>query len=108
LLNAVRHEVQAIDKDQPVGRPTTLEEAFGSETVQPRFNMALFSFFAALGMALAVVGIYSVLSYTVARRTHEIGIRLALGAERGDVIGLMLWIGAKLVAIGLSIGLLGS
>ena len=108
LLNAVRQQVQAIDKDQPVSRPLTLEEALGSETVQPRFNMALFSFFAALGLALAVVGIYSVLSYTVARRTREIGIRMALGAEPGDVLSLMLRMGGRLVAIGLAAGLLGS
>ncbi len=108
LLNAVRQQVQAIDKDQPVSRPLTLEEALGFETVQPRFNMSLFSFFAALGLALAVVGIYSVLSYTVARRTHEIGIRIALGAERGAVLSLVLRMGGRLVAIGLAAGLAGS
>ncbi|HEV3200914.1 MAG TPA: ABC transporter permease [Bryobacteraceae bacterium] len=108
ILNAVRQQVQAVDKDQPVSRPLTLEEALGFETVQPRFNMSLFSFFAAMGLALAVVGIYSVLSYTVARRTHEIGIRIALGAERGAVLGLVLWMGARLVAIGLVAGLAGS
>jgi predicted permease len=108
VLNAVRQQVQAIDKDQPVSRPFTLEEALGSQTVQPRFNMSLFSFFAALGLALAVVGIYSVLSYTVARRTHEIGIRIALGAERGDVLSLVLRMGGRLVAIGLVAGLAGS
>ena len=108
LLNAVRQQVQAIDKDQPLSRPLTLEEVLGSETVQPRFNMALFSFFAALGLALAVVGIYSVVSYMVASRTHEIGIRMALGAEPRDVLGLMLRMGGKLVAIGLAAGLAGS
>ena len=108
LLNAVRREVQAVDRDQPVARPITLEEVLGFETVQPRFNMALFSFFGMLGLALAAFGIYSVLSYTVARRTHEIGIRMALGADRGDVLGLMLAMGGKLVLTGLAAGLLGS
>jgi putative ABC transport system permease protein len=108
VLNALRQQVQAIDKDQPVSRPFTLEEALGSETTQPRFNMALFSFFAALGLSLAVVGIYSVLSFAVERRTHEIGIRMALGAERSDVLNLMLRMGGKLVAIGLAAGLLAS
>ncbi len=108
ILNAVRQQVQALDKDQPLGRPLTLEEVLGSETVQPRFNMALFSFFAALGLTLAVVGIYSVVSYMVAARTHEIGIRMALGAEHRDVLGLMLQMGGKLVAIGLTAGLVGS
>jgi putative ABC transport system permease protein len=100
--------VQAVDRDQPVARPITLEEVLGFETVQPRFNMALFSFFGMLGLALAAFGIYSVLSYTVARRTHEIGIRMALGAGRSDVLGLMLAMGGKLVLTGLAVGLLSS
>jgi putative ABC transport system permease protein len=108
LLNAVRHEVRGIDKDQPLGRPITLQEVLGFETVQPRFNMALFSFFGMLGLALAAVGIFSVLSYSVARRTHEIGVRMALGAERRNVLGLMLGMGGKLVGSGLAAGLVGS
>jgi putative ABC transport system permease protein len=108
LLNAVRQAVQAIDKDQPVSRPITLEEVLGFETIQPRFNMALFSFFGMLGLALAGIGIFSVLSYSVARRTHEIGVRMALGAERRDVLSLMLFSGGRLVVIGLAAGLLGS
>jgi putative ABC transport system permease protein len=108
LLNAVRQAVAQVDKDLPVNRPITLEEILGFQTVQPRFNMALFSFFGLLGLALAVFGIFSVLSYTVARRTHEIGVRMALGAERGDVLGLMLGMGARLVLTGLAVGLAGS
>lgn len=108
LLNAVRRQVFALDKDQPVSRPITLQELLGQETVQPRFNMALFSFFGLLGLALAAVGIYSVLSYTVARRTHEIGVRMALGAQRGDVLSLMLAMGGRLAVAGLALGLLGS
>jgi putative ABC transport system permease protein len=77
----------------------------GSETVQPRFNMALFTFFGFLGLALAAIGIYSTLSYTVARRTHEIGIRMALGAGRSDVLLLMLAMAGRLVGIGLGVGL---
>ncbi len=108
LVNVVRQQVQSIDKDQPLGRPLTLEEILGFDTVQPRFNMALFSFFAGLGLALAVVGIYSVVSYMVARRTHEIGIRMALGAERGDVLRLMLQMGGKLILTGLALGMVAS
>ena len=67
--------------------------------------MALFTFFGLLGLALAAVGIYSMLSYTVARRTHEIGIRMALGAGGGDVLSLILSMGGKLALIGLGIGL---
>ena len=108
LLNAVRQAVGQVDKDLPVSRPITLEEVLGSQTVQPRFNMALFSFFGMLGLVLAVVGIFSVLSYAVARRTHEIGVRMALGAERGDVVRLMFRMGARLVFAGLAVGLAGS
>jgi putative ABC transport system permease protein len=67
--------------------------------------MALFSFFGVLGLVLAAVGIYSMLSYAVARRTHEIGIRMALGAGRGDVLHLMLAMAGRLLAIGLALGL---
>jgi putative ABC transport system permease protein len=108
LLNAVRGRVRGIDKDQPLSRPITLEEYMGFETVQPRFNTALFTFFGLLGLALASVGIYSMLSYNVARRTHEIGIRMALGAGRAQVVALMLRSGATLVLIGLGLGLAGS
>jgi putative ABC transport system permease protein len=108
LLNAVRAQVQAIDKDQPLGRPLTLKEILGFDTVQPRFNTALFSFFALLGLTLAMAGIYSVLSYHAARRTHEIGVRMALGAERGDVLKLLLGMGSRLIFAGIAAGLLGS
>jgi putative ABC transport system permease protein len=108
LLNAVRQQVREIDKDQPLSRPLTLQEILGFETVQPRFNMALFTFFGLLGLALAAFGIFSVLSYAVVRRTHEIGVRMALGAERRDVLGLMLTMGGKLVLTGFAVGLAGS
>jgi putative ABC transport system permease protein len=108
LLNAVRQQVREVDKDQPISRPITLEEVLGFETVQPRFNMALLSFFGGLGLALAAAGIFSVLNYSVVRRTHEIGIRMAMGAERRDVLALMLGTGARLVMAGLAVGLAGS
>jgi len=108
LLNAVRDRVRGIDKDQPLMRPLSLDDIVGFETVQPRFNMALFTCFGLLGLALATFGIYSMLSYSVARRTHEIGIRMALGADRRNVLSLMLSMGGRLVLIGLAIGLAGS
>ena len=108
LLNAVRARLRDIDKEIPLTRPRTLEEVIGLQTVQPRFNMALFTFFGLLGLALAAVGIYSMLSYTVARRTHEIGIRMALGADGGEVLALILSMGGKLALIGLGIGLAAS
>jgi putative ABC transport system permease protein len=108
VLNAVRQKVQELDKDQPLPQPITLKEILGFQTVQPRFNMALFSCFAALGLALAAIGIYSVISYGVAQRMHEIGVRMALGARRGDVLVIVLRMVAKVAAIGLAIGLCGS
>jgi predicted permease len=108
LLNPVRAEVRAMDADQPLGRPITLSDALGQQVIQPRFTMALFSVFAALGLALAAVGIYSVLSFHVTRRTHELGVRMALGAPRRHVLGLMLTMGGRLVVVGLGIGIAAS
>jgi len=108
LLNALRARIRDIDKDQPLSFPITLEEILGYESVQPRFNTALFTFFGVLGLALAAVGIFSMLSYSVARRTHEIGIRVALGAGRADVLHLVLSMGGRLVLAGLAIGLAGT
>ncbi len=107
-LNAVRDQVRALDREQPLGRALTLDEIVGMQTIQPRFTMVLFAFFGLLGLALAAAGIYSVLSYQVTRRTHEIGVRLALGAQRRDVMTLVLGLGGRLVAIGLVLGIAAS
>jgi predicted permease len=108
LLNPVRAEVRAMDAEQPLGRPITLSEVLGQELLQPRFTMALFTTFAALGLLLAAAGIYSVLSFHVTLRTHELGVRMALGASRGHVLGLMLKMGGRLVLVGLAIGVMAS
>ena len=104
-LNAVRSVLRSLDPDQPLGRPITVTEILGQETNQPRFTMAVFSSFAILGLALAAAGIYSVLSFHVLRRTHELGVRMALGAPRRHVLGLMLLMGGRLVLMGLAIGI---
>jgi predicted permease len=108
IVNAVRLKARDLDKDLAVGKPNTLDESLGEETQQPRFNMALFSSFAALGLALAAIGIYSVISYNVSQRVQEIGVRMALGAKRGDILKLILLMVVRVVSLGLAIGLLGS
>jgi predicted permease len=108
LLNPLRAAVRELDTEQPLGRPFTLEEAFDQQVVQPRFTMALFAVFGALGLTLAAAGIYSVLSFHVARRTQELGVRMALGASRRHVLTLMLTMGGKLVGIGLAVGIVAS
>jgi predicted permease len=108
LLSAVRAQVQALDKEQPLGRPSTIEEVLGRAVMQPRFTMALFSLFALLGLSLAAAGVYSVLSYLVASRTREIGVRVALGAARGDVLRMVFRTGGGLVGVGLIVGVAAS
>ncbi len=104
LLNPIRAQLREMDPEQPLGRPITLKEVLGQEVEQPRFTMALFTAFATLGLTLAAAGIYSVLSFHVTRRTHELGVRMALGASRSSVLGLMLSMGGRLVLAGLAVG----
>jgi putative ABC transport system permease protein len=106
LLGPLRQQLRGIDSQQPLGRPFTLDEVVAQQVIQPRFTMALFSAFAAIGLALAAAGIYSVLSFHVVRRTQELGVRMALGAPRSHVLGLMLLMGGRLVATGLIAGVL--
>jgi predicted permease len=108
MVNAVRMKARDLDKDLALGKPHTLDEVMGEEAQQPRFNMALFSSFAALGLALAAIGTYSVISYNVTQRVQEIGVRMALGAKRSDILRLILLMVARLATLGLAIGLVGS
>jgi putative ABC transport system permease protein len=89
-LATIKREVQAIDPGQPVHRIEMMEEKLGASAAQPRFTTLVLTLFAALAVLLAVVGTYGVVSYVVVLRTHEIGIRMALGAGRSKVIAMVL------------------
>lgn len=106
LINSLRNAVTAVDPNQPIRREQLLATAVARSVAPQRFMATLLLVFAGVAVALAMVGIYGVMSYAVAQRTQEIGIRMALGAQRRDVLTLILGQGTKLIAIGLGAGLL--
>ncbi|MGH9860803.1 MAG: ABC transporter permease, partial [Candidatus Acidiferrales bacterium] len=108
LAGAVRREVQAVDPDQPITGLQTLDETLAQSVAQPRFRTLLLGLFGGLALVLASVGVYGVMAYSVARRTQEIGIRMAMGAQRADVLRMVLRGGFTLAAAGVAIGLAGA
>jgi len=105
LLGALRPAVYAVDKDQPIGAIRPLEEIVADSIARQRFAMTLLTVFSLVALVIAAVGIYGVMAYSVVQRTGEFGIRMALGAQQGDVLRLVLKQGGKLIGLGLIIGL---
>jgi putative ABC transport system permease protein len=109
LLNDVRREVWAVDRNVALTLSGSLEDLLKRYSyAEPRFSLVLMSVFASVGLALVALGVFSVISYTVARQTHEIGIRMALGASHTDVVWMVLRRGLQLVGLGVVVGLLAS
>jgi len=109
MINTLRKEVWALDRNIAISDTGSLETYLKRFSyAQPRFILILFAVFAGVGLLLVAIGIYSVIAYTVSRQTHEIGIRMALGAGRSDVLTMVLRMGLQLIAAGIVIGLTAS
>ncbi|HET9319351.1 MAG TPA: FtsX-like permease family protein, partial [Bryobacteraceae bacterium] len=105
MIRAVKDQVYSVDKDQPMYKIRTMDQVVAESQSSPRFTLIVLAIFAAVALALAAVGIYGVISYAVTQRTREIGIRIALGAERGDVVRLVVGQGTTLAVTGVLVGL---
>jgi predicted permease len=108
LAAAVRGQIAALNKDQPVFNVRTMEQIVSQSVAPRRFSMLLLAIFAVVALALAVIGIYGMLSFAVAQRTREIGLRMTLGAQRTDVLRLVIGHGMKLAIAGVALGLIAS
>jgi ABC-type antimicrobial peptide transport system permease subunit len=108
VVPSVRQAVLALDPELPLARVATLDDAVTASTASARFNSSLLSAFAALAFALAAVGIYGVVAYGVARRRQEMGVRIALGAQAGNVVRMVVGGALRPVLVGVVVGLLAA
>jgi len=108
LLGAMRAQVKAQDAELPIYRAKRMEEYVAASVAQRRFTSVLCTVFAGAGVLLAIVGLLGVMSYSVAQRTHEIGVRVAIGAEKADILRLVLKEGMGITVLGMGIGLVGT
>lgn len=108
LANAVQETLKSLDGNLPISKPITMEQIVANTLWQQKFNLQLIGLFACLALVLAAVGLYGVMTYSVAQRTHEVGLRMALGAQQSDVLKLIVGQGMKLALIGVVIGVVAS